>query len=159
MTYLEHLQAVFFGAANAGYAANAPKTTMAELPGSKVITYEEDDFLVKDVYFVNKATYQSFGSKMIWDKRCLELGPVWFMSYDGWYHPSVTNFLKETLACTYAKHFFNGGRGEDCVNEAGSLSYGVRFDASNRFSFFRGNETIERDVVHRGGGSTNTIMG
>src|SRR3989344_4828798 len=91
------LLGVFRSFMQAGYAKSPPKTTVKELPGSKLITFEQGDFLATDLYFTNPDSIFSNGTTMIYCER----KPAWFMSYWGWYDKHDISFLKEALRKNY----------------------------------------------------------
>jgi ribosomal protein L37AE/L43A len=63
----DEIKEVFFKAMCAGYAGDgSEKTTISELPGSKVITFKEGLWLVTDVYFVSPGSNFSHGTTAIY---------------------------------------------------------------------------------------------
>lgn len=105
---VERIRSFFLKAAGQCYAGDLPKTTIAELPKSKVYTYEEGDFLYRDVYFKNGDG--SGGQTTIFQ----DWMPVWLMQYHGWNandDPNTIAFLKTALRETYCSGIWNLGRG------------------------------------------------
>ncbi len=98
---------VFFAAMKAGYAGGATKTEINGLPGSNMIRFEQDDFVVVDVYFTTALSDFSFGHTMISYKGEL----VWMMQYHGVYPKGAVPLLKKALLETYGPEKFVGGRG------------------------------------------------
>lgn len=98
---------VFFAAMQNGYAGGATKSTISELPSSKVIRYKHDDFEVVDCYFTTPHSYYSFGTTTIYYRG----NAVWMMQYRGQYPKDIISFLKRALRQTYEKSEFVGGRG------------------------------------------------
>lgn len=92
----------------AGYAGGAhQKTTILGLPGAKVIAFEQEEWLVKDIYFTHRRSDFSSGMTVI---TCGSQ-PVWTMSYQGRYEKDVIPFLKRALAVNYDNVEWCGGRG------------------------------------------------
>ncbi len=102
------IQAFFLEAAGQCYAGDLPKTTIAELPGSKVYRFEQGDLLYIDTYFTNDE--HSGGQTVIYQDGT----PVWLMQYQGLCKnddPEVLSFLKDALRQTYCAGVWNNGRG------------------------------------------------
>jgi len=120
----EQLKAFFLEAALATYAATgkkAVKTTIVELPGSKVYRYERPDLglLYVDVYVTNGEW--SGGQTTIF----LNGQAVWLHQYHGWCKgddKAVLDFLKRALLTAYEQGLFYGGRGAEEM-EDGDLRY------------------------------------
>lgn len=135
----QHLP-IFLQAMGAGYAADATKSTISGLPGSKAITRTFNSpgngkrWRVVDCWLSNGE--RSSGHTTIW----LNDEPVWIMHYGGWYTEDALPFLKECLHRAYVteKRFY-GGRGPVIVR-------GERFTYVNRylgsFDQFEGDEGI-----------------
>jgi hypothetical protein len=135
------IQKMFFEAMNAGYAAEGKprKGSIAELPGSKTITYAKDPWLVVDVYQVTPISTFSGGTTHIW----YEGAEVWMMQYFGWYYEEAIPCLKAALRESYAKKEFCGGRGPTFLEtKAPKLHYMNKPDKCS-FDWFHGVETIE----------------
>lgn len=98
---------VFFAAMQDGYAGNAKKSTITELPNSKVITFKQGRWTVVDCYFVTPLSNFSFGTTIIYYDDV----PVWMMHYWGEYPKEVIPFLKQALRANYEFGRFEGGRG------------------------------------------------
>lgn len=133
--FAEKTQAFFLKAMAEGYARDAEKTTVAELPGSRVIIFAEGDFSLKDIYYVGD-NGKSAGTTTIWHRGV----PVWFMSYGGRYEKVVIPFLKKCLLSTYSEPRFWGGRGPHHMRE-GDLIY-TNVTGRGSFSGFSGGERI-----------------
>jgi hypothetical protein len=123
-----------------GYAQDAAKSTIAGMPGSKVIAFDIDDFTIKDTYFVTPFSDISFGWTVVW----FQGKPVWYMQYSGEYPKRVIPFLKRCLNEAYAAGKFFCGRGPWIV-EGGDLVYENSPGAYRSFDDFSGLEII-RDV-------------
>lgn len=137
-TFAKVIEEIFFKAVRAGYIGTPTKTTIPELPGSKVITFEDNEWLVKDVYFVNDLSGMSFGTTTIWHCGL----PVWYMNYNGWYHKDAIPFLKEVLFMSYSAKVFEGGRGpKEVRHEERRMVYFNRLTV-NEFRHFSGVEEI-----------------
>jgi len=105
---IAEIQAFFLEAAGQCYAGDLSKTTIEELPKSKVLRYEKGDLLYLDVYFTNDE--HSGGQTVIYRDNT----PVWLMQYQGLCKndsPEVLSFLKEALRETYCKGIWYNGRG------------------------------------------------
>ena len=100
---------IFGAAICAGYASEGSKTSIQELPGSKLITFADGPFKVVDFYFTNPNSIFSSGMTVIYYGR----NPVWSMSYQGWYDKKDIPFLKEALLENYRNGVFVGGRGPE----------------------------------------------
>jgi len=134
----EDIKRTFLAAMRAGYASDAPKkTTIVELPGSKVITFEDGPWVVKDVYFVSPGSTFSSGMTIIY----YNCHVVWTMQYQGSYPENIIPFLKRALAANYNKNEWCGGRGPAHYGE-GELVY-LNTRAYN-FEKFEGREEISR---------------
>ena len=134
---LRSIEHAFFEAMRNGYAQDVTKTTIAELPGSKVIPFEWGEYKVVDCYFVTPHSDKSVGQTIIWHQDV----PVWTMHYGGRYAKIAIPFLKECLHRAYVteRHFY-GGRGPRFVR-------GDRFTYVNHinrdsFADFEGEEFV-----------------
>ncbi|HUD03169.1 MAG TPA: DUF5680 domain-containing protein [Candidatus Paceibacterota bacterium] len=133
----DEVQQVFFAAMRAGYAGDAPeKTTISELPGSKVITYQDGPWLVRDVYFIHSESDSSSGMTLIYYNG----QPAWTMQYQGWYVKEVIPFLKRALAVKYRVGNWFGGRGPASYTEYNFTYRNVV--KRNSFTRFLGHEDI-----------------
>ena len=119
------------------------KTTIQELPGSKVLKYQRGDLLYVDTYFTNGE--YSGGNTLI----CRDEKPVWLMSYQGWCqgdNKTVLDFLKQALSAAYATSQFIGGRGPKEFWEKKGAEEGLVYkndpDLSSDFCYFGGREHI-----------------
>lgn len=133
-------QKVFFDAMNAGYSAkeNPAKGTIAELPGSKTITYTQGPWKVVDTYFVTPASDWSGGTTVIW----YEGVPVWMMQYFGMYKKHAIPFLKMELRHAYSTRQFIGGRGVGFHMHLG-YTYTNHLAHNSNFQLFSGREHVE----------------
>lgn len=97
----------FCQAMTEGWAGNCPKVTITDLPGSKVITFEDEDLKLVDLYFVGLDSLKSSGTTIIWYQN----QPIWIMHYGGIYPKRVIPFVKRALLANYEHGRFVGGRG------------------------------------------------
>lgn len=137
MINLKEVEEFFLEAARQTYAADAPKTTIDDLPASKVYRYERGDWLYVDCYF--SANGKSFGQTTIWHKS----QPVWGMQYHGHWHNTdkrIIPFLKRALVSAYKGGVFHGGRGPVIYDEP-HMTYCNIADLDN-FTDFKGSEWI-----------------
>jgi hypothetical protein len=77
------LETFYLRASAKGWAGGGVKTTIPELPGSKVITVEEGSLRYRDVYYTYPGSEISSGHTGIWiydDTRGGWL-PAWIMHY------------------------------------------------------------------------------
>ncbi|MBI2637708.1 MAG: hypothetical protein HYW88_02300 [Candidatus Sungbacteria bacterium] len=136
---MKEVEEFFLEASRQTYAADAPKTTIAELPKSKVLRYERGDWLYVDCYF--SANGKSFGTTTIW----FQGQPVWGMQYHGHWNEKnkrIIPFLKRALKSSYEKGEFLGGRGPVLFNEE-ELSMMYRNSPNTKsFREFEGTEWI-----------------
>jgi hypothetical protein len=148
---LKHLEAFFLEAASETYAGGTPKTTITDLPRSKVYRFERGQFLYVDTYFTNGSW--SGGQTVIY----VDLVPTWLMQYNGWCKDDdkdVLAFLKKALQAQYFTGEFFGGRGPHELwqyddKRTGSLVYRNHPDIYNRdFAYFQGRERIFRYPAH-----------
>ena len=138
------LKKAFFAAMQNGYAkGSVEKTTIPELPGSKVITFRHDIYTVRDVYQVTEGSNGSFGTTTI----SVESDILWTMQYQGHYRKDHIPFLKRALMKTYAENIFCGGRGPIEAYIEDELYY-VNKPELNDFLHFRGREEICRCGTH-----------
>lgn len=91
------------------YAGGMARTTIPELPGSRVLAYERPPYRYVDCYF--SVGENSFGQAGIWHEA-LPAGPVWGMQYRGWCKDKrAIPLLKRALLYAYEHRIFLGGRG------------------------------------------------
>lgn len=139
MINLKEVEEFFLEAARQTYAADAPKTTIAELPKSKVYRYEHEDWLYVDLYFATNCT--SFGTTTIWYRG----QPIWGMQYHGYWNMGderIIPFLKLALRVSYENGVFYGGRGPNALkDESGNLTY-RNWPEPKSFVRFEGYEEI-----------------
>ncbi len=140
--FLAEMEAVFFEAMSAGYAAGQKKKSILWLPVNKTIEHKRDPWRVVDTYFVTKLGPRSGGTTVI----SYEETPVWMMQYLGQYEEEAIPCLKAALRAAYAEKEFFGGRGPGkfvCdgfvyYNEV-DRSYRSNFQKSN---YFKGYEEV-----------------
>ncbi len=153
------IKAFFFDAALYTYAGDTPKTTIRDLPHSKVYRHSRGSFLYTDSYFTNGDL--SGGQTVIhYDEE-----PVWIMQYQGVCQgddPDVLKFLKRVLARAYDRRVFVGGRGRNSLSSDSDLlpaeSSRRNFSYTNEvlneqkepFRQFRGHERIDEVTVEAG---------
>jgi len=146
MPTIKELRDFFLEMSRRGWAGGAPKTTIPELPGSKVIRLERDDLLYVDCYF--SEGFKSHGFTGIW----VQSVPAWMMDYHGFWVPNdkrVIPFWQRALTAAYLKGEFRGGRGPEKFQE-GPLIYRNRLtrpsakpmDPIELFTDFEGFEEI-----------------
>jgi len=107
--FLIEMKAIFFEAMNAGYVATSKpkKSSLAEIPGYKVITYISGHWKVIDAYQVTPLGNVSGGTThILYDEI-----PTWMMHYFGWYREDAVPCLKAALRAKYEEKEFFGGRG------------------------------------------------
>lgn len=141
----DEIRQIFFAAMRAGYTGGATKTSILGFPGSKVIVFEQEEWLVKDIYFVHPNSNFSSGMTVIFCGGKL----VWTMQYQGWYDKSVIPFLKRALAINYNKSEWLGGRGPVDFDES-HLTYRNEIRGDHSFAVFRGHEEIHDNTNGRG---------
>lgn len=139
----KEIEEFFFEASLKGYVnEEIPKTTILEMPGSKVYRYERGDLLYVDSYFVGESG-KTFGSTVIWD----EGRPVWYMQYHGsCIDRKVIPFLKRALGRAYKIKTFVGGRGPITYAEGNLMYRNDSVREINNFRSFLGHETIYESV-------------
>lgn len=130
------VQEVFFTAMRAGYAAGAEKTTMAQFPGSKIISYVDGLWLVRDTWFAGKRGHSSGMTTIFYDGH-----PVWNMAYQGQYSEEAISTLKAALAENYRGKIWLGGRGPATFSRDGFV-YSNMTSPDALFTGFRGSEQI-----------------
>lgn len=135
MHILQDVQNAFFDAMLAGYVMGGTKTTLPDMPGVKVITFESGDFRVVDSYITTPHSAKSAGTTTIWGRN----RPVWLMQYGGEYPEHTIPFLKECLLMNYKERHFYGGRGPEIVE--GQFIYLNKVE-NNDFGNFYGEESI-----------------
>lgn len=128
------------------YAADAPKTTITELPRSKVLRYELGELTYVDLWFSYEI--HSFGQTIIWRGGI----PIWGMQYHGSVldqDSRILPFLKRALKEAYMRREFLGGRGPLNYAEL-PLKYRNRPHPSSTFLRFSGEEQILNvDMGHK----------
>ena len=129
-----------------------PKSTIEQLPNSKVIQFNDGDFSVTDLYFVTDHSTASTGLKTIHFRG----DPVWAMHYGGRYARIAIPFLKECLRISYKAARFHGGRGPNFVRGdrftyVNQLEYGSFQDFKGREEIFDFNEDSLGYHWYRGG--------
>jgi hypothetical protein len=139
----EDIQRTFFAAMRAGYTGGASKTHILGLPGSKVIVFEQGQWLVKDIYFTHRRSDYSSGMTVI---TCGG-EPVWTMSYQGYYEKDVIPFLKRALAASYDKEEWSAGRGPKLFFDD-RLTYRNEIGKAH-FNRFWGREEISNSATNR----------
>lgn len=131
----------FFEAGTKTYAGGMTKTSIKELPGSRVLVYARPPYRYVDCYF--SVGERSFGQTGIWHEA-LPSGPVWGMQYWGWCKDKrAIPFLKRALLAAYEERIFLGGRGPkhfSVGNEA--LEYQNYLSRPGNFSDSEGEEKI-----------------
>ena len=132
------IKEAFFHAMMNGYAADAPKSTIAGLPGSKAIVISYGEYTVTDFYHVAENSEKGFGTTMIQTRGGQ---PVWCMHYEGWYEKKVVPFVKRALIRNYAIQTFTGGRGPFVYSEDDVLLYTNTPNFSS-FLHFQGREKV-----------------
>lgn len=136
------MQFFFYSQFEHGWASNAEKKGLIaipgniELPGYKVIRYEEKPLLVVDTYVANNETGCSSGHLVIFQSG----QPVWEMLYGGQYEPGAIPTLKYALREAYYAKEFHGGRGLP-EYEQWHFRY-INVPVENNFVSFQGTEHI-----------------
>ena len=146
------LQAFYLFASAKGWAGGGVKTTIPELPGSKVITVEEGPLRYVDLYYIYPGSEGSFGQTVIWiHDGGQELWlPAWGMQFGGRYPERVIAFLKAALNQNYKAKEFTGGRGPLQFKQ-GNLEYHNHPDPGKKgFDDFKGEEEVLEDGVQSG---------
>lgn len=148
---IDLIKKVFFLGMMSGYVGGSPnKRKIAELPGSRMITFEhyEDNqhFIFNDLYFVTFLSDYSHGVTSI----SLDGQPVWMMSYEGMYRANEISLLKEALKYSYERKRFVGGRGPS------DLTFTCKYTYHNEvhkpgFEDFSGEERIVNSLGVRVG--------
>ncbi|MEK7461523.1 MAG: DUF5680 domain-containing protein [Patescibacteria group bacterium] len=134
---LRSVQDAFFMAMAGGWAQDARKIQVPELPGSKGVPFVWGDFRILDCYLVTTYSERSAGMTVIW---CHDQ-PVWVMYYGGWYAKVAIPFLKSCLQRAYVyEHRFYGGRGPVFVRDE-RFTYVNKIER-NDFSDFAGEERV-----------------
>lgn len=148
----------FFFVMKDGYATSPEKGTIPELPGSKTITFEDDEKNLKlvDCWFVTPNSYKSWGFTQIFYRwsEVTDWVPVWTMQYWGEYKPEAIKFLKEALAASYlnpSSERFDGCRGPrefSCEGDGcEGLFYQNLVKEESTFAKFSGREGIFKTDV------------
>ncbi|HEV2601899.1 MAG TPA: hypothetical protein VGT41_06435 [Candidatus Babeliales bacterium] len=148
------IEPVFYKAMVAGYASDVKPTTIAELPNSNVIVFEEGFWKVVDIWFTPPGTPNSFGNTIIYGKDVA----VWTMHYWGEYPKNdVLCVLKDVLLNEYklraleikkSNQVFNGCRGPRVHNLDGAFKpycYINMLCPNSSFANFSGREEIYSD--------------
>lgn len=160
-THVRELQEFYLEAALQTYAGKGKKTTILDLPGAKVYTWEKGDLRYLDSYYTNHE--HSGGQTIISENE----KPVWLMQYHGWCQsddPEVLEFLKRALTAAYSQQIFFGGRGPQEYREVDELDLSTkanltesphpliyqnaRHPSHTSFADFRGREYIFRWPYH-----------
>lgn len=144
------LEKFFLESAANTYAGKGVKSTIPELPGSKVYRVVEDDLLYVDKYQTNGEW--SGGETLIYQGGV----NVWRMSYQGFCKDDdreVLHFLKVILGGTYKSSVFYGGRGFPQIWQKGEKHPGLYYENypnpyHRDFSYFSGREHIKRWPNH-----------
>jgi hypothetical protein len=144
------LEEFFHEAASATYAVSPLKSTILELPMSKVYRYRRGDLLYVDMYWTNGE--YSGGKTLIYADDI----PVWMMDYDGWCKGDgkrITAFLKQALCAQYTTGKFYGGRGPDEFYETEKDREGLVYRNHpyvyhTGFAYFQGRERIFEWPAH-----------
>lgn len=139
MPTVAEIMAFFFRAMVNGYAdPNRKKTGIPQLPGYKLVYFDEGKFVLVDMWHTTPGSKISSGTTTIWYNGIV----VWVMHYGGWYEESVIPFLKRALMRNYEQAFFLGGRGPDRLEgEDHALAYFNKVEKSG-FADFKGQEEI-----------------
>ena len=155
--FLAEMEDVFFEAMMAGYASakKIKKVSIAELPGSKLITpFERGPWKVADPYLVTPLSSYSGGMTVI----SYEGVPVWMMQYFGQYFEEAIPCLKAALRACYGKSEFQGGRGPERFMRNGYVYENPDEFFPKDFKLFRGDDLVRggngdilgRHVYHGG---------
>lgn len=140
MTSLLQVEQFFLEAAEHTWAAGMEKSTIPELPGSKVLRYARGGLLYVDTYWGSGE--RSFGQTLIYESE----NPLWMMQYYGEYPKRITPFLKQALLAQYRTRHFNGGRGPTTYchpdDKTNPLEYRNVVEDESRFFAFRGKEQV-----------------
>ncbi|MFA5961167.1 MAG: DUF5680 domain-containing protein [Parcubacteria group bacterium] len=132
----------FFKAMINGWAGNAEKITLPQMPGYKVISFSEEDLYLTDCYCVTPDSTSSVGTTTIY----YEDNPIWIMQYGGYYRKEAIGFLKEVLLSSYENRDFIGGRGP-YQQKNHDLIY-TNNPSTNRFHDFKGEENIHNQTYN-----------
>lgn len=136
-TFPAQIQDVFFDAMLEGYVGKPNKSWNPGLPGSKVIEYRRESWLVVDSYIVSEKSPYSGGTTYIYYDGV----PVWMMQYFGFYDGCAIPTLKAALREAYEERIFFGGRGpRTFLQDVHTYRNSTR---SNDFKSFSGREEIE----------------
>ena len=134
---IDLVQSAFFHAMAVGYAGAAERTTIPQLPGSKVIPFVWGDFKVVDLWLTTPYSPKSEGMTTIWFQN----NPVWVMHYGGRYHDIDIPFIKNCLHRAYVvERRFYGGRGPQFVR--GERFTYINYIERNDFEKFFGEEVV-----------------
>lgn len=138
--YATKLEEFFFEAALEAWAGKGKKTTITELPRSKVFIHGNKLFHYVDSYFKAAGGTASLGQTVIWDKE--KNIPIWWMQYHGAYPERMIPFLKTALCTAYENHEFWGGRGPLEFHQDGLTYINHLTKPSSFFDLFQGWEEI-----------------
>ena len=156
--FLAEMGDVFFEGMNTGYANNAKKGVITELPGFKLIPpYIRGPWKVTDGYHVTLLSSVSGGTTII----SYEIGhtstklevPVWMMQYFGQYDKAAIPCLKIALRTAYEERRFYAGRGPHFFQYEGFTYHNWIEEGEHRFDgiFFGAREEIrDQDGIIRG---------
>lgn len=130
----------FFAAMKSGYAAETKpkKGTIVELPDSKMITFIDGKWEVKDTYLVTPLGFGSGGMTGIWYDGLA----VWMKHYGGWYLPEAIPCLKAALRFSYVNDSFDGGRGPPYFLNSDGYTYTNHIEICSTFENFSCKEEV-----------------
>jgi len=140
MPNLNEIREVFQRAMQSGWGTNPEKSTIVDLPGSKMILYQEDWYRVVDCWFTNPFGDHSWGFIMIWERTGEVWNPVWVMQFGGWYVERAIPVVKSALTDLLKNRQFYGGRGAPAYTMNG-MRY-RNLVRENHFHRFRGREEV-----------------
>ncbi len=138
----DRVEEFFYRAMREGYASYVqPEETIAQLPGSKMITYQEDDLKLVDFWLATRGG-RSSGNTIIFHEN----NPVWQMHYWGWYNDEVISFLKRVLLADYGRNHLGGVDFLGCrgpkIFTGTTMTYINIVDDGGMFTHFSGREEI-----------------
>lgn len=148
MPSLLEVEQFFLEAANNTWAAGMEKSTIPELPGSKVLRYERGGLRYVDMYLGSGE--RSFGQTTIYAGA----DPFWMMQFYGEYPKHLTPLVKEALRAQYELGKFNGGRGPAHypffrLDDNGNPPvYHNAVARGSAFRDFQGDEWVENLLTH-----------
>lgn len=122
-----------------GYASlKAKPRAVPNLPGSKQIVFEREEWLLTDTWHIPPLSDFSGGATHIYFEDTI----VWMMHYFGRYPKHLIPFLLQALGDEIKEKRFNGGRGsKQRIFKKEGLIYRNQAEAS-RFDYFTGLETL-----------------